>query len=87
MKTKLALLVCLLFCLQSLAQDSLVDQALRLADQGNLPDAIELLEENLAQQPDNRDWQATTADLLIRADRLSDADALLSGPLSGHESY
>jgi len=87
MKTKLALLVCLFFCLQSLAQDSLVDQALRLADQGNLPDAIELLEENLAQQPDNRDWQATTADLLIRADRLSDADALLSGPLSGHESY
>jgi tetratricopeptide (TPR) repeat protein len=83
----LALLMLFLTCFRLYAQETLVDQALTLADQGNLPDAIDLLQESLAQQPDNSDWQAATADLLIRADRLSEADVLISGPLSGHDAY
>lgn len=85
--TTLALLMLFLAGFRLYAQETLVDQALTLADQGNLPDAIALLQESLAQQPDNSDWQAATADLLIRADRLSEADVLISGPLSGHDAY
>jgi len=87
MKIKLALLVCIFFCVRSFGQDSLTNQAFSLADQGDLPAAIDLLQENLAAQPDNRAWQAATADLLIKADRLSEADVLISGPLAGHEAY
>jgi tetratricopeptide (TPR) repeat protein len=83
----LPLLMGILLCFRSLAADSLVDQAMNLAEQGNLPDAIELLQNNLKDQPDNKIWQAATADLLIRADRLSEADLLISGPLASHEAY
>ena len=85
--TILPLLMGILVCFRSLAADSLVDQAMNLAEQGNLPDAIELLQNNLTDQPDNKTWQAATADLLIRADRLSEADLLISGPLASHEAY
>ena len=85
--TILPLLMGILVCFRLLAADSLVDQAMNLAEQGNLPDAIELLQNNLTDQPDNKTWQAATADLLIRADRLSEADLLISGPLASHEAY
>jgi len=85
--TILPLLMGILVCFRSLAADSLVDQAMNLAEQGNLPDAIELLQNNLTDQPDNKTWQAAAADLLIRADRLSEADLLISGPLASHEAY
>ena len=85
--TILPLLLGILVCFRLLAADSLVDQAMNLAEQGNLPDAIELLQNNLTDQPDNKTWQAATADLLIRADRLSEADLLISGPLASHEAY
>jgi tetratricopeptide (TPR) repeat protein len=83
----LPLFMGILLCFRSLAADSVVDQAMNLAEQGNLPDAIELLQNNLNDQPDNKIWQAATADLLIRADRLSEADLLISGPLASHEAY
>jgi len=85
--THLSLLLLAFFCFRSFAQDAIVDQAFELADQGELPDAIELLQNNLTDQPDNKAWQVATANLLIRADRLSEADLLLSGPLAGHEAY
>jgi len=83
----LTVLMGILVCFRALAEDSLVDQALNLAEQGNLPDAIELLQNNLTDEPDNKTWQAATAELLIQADRLSEAELLISGPLASHEAY
>ena len=81
------LLIGAIVCFRSLAADSLVDQAFNLAKQGNLPDAIELLQNSQIDQPDNKAWQVATAELLIRADRLSEAELLISGPLASHEAY
>jgi tetratricopeptide (TPR) repeat protein len=63
---------------------SLVDQSDAFEMQGNMPAAVEKMQEAVARQPENPVWHATLATKLFQAGRNDEAIKVLDTALAGH---